>query len=206
MGGRMLYPVNLVMRGRGALVVGGGRVALSKVRELRRAGARVTAVSPRFAPALSRLRGVRRLLRRYRASDLRGAAVVIAATDDPTANERVSRDCLRRSIPVNVVDRPDLCTFYAVSSFRRGPLLIAISTEGLAPGLAKTLRRELERFYPASIAPLVRGVAAARRRLRRVGASVRRLRRASAPAVVEAWRRDGLRAARSAIRRATRHA
>lgn len=201
----MLYPVNLVLRGRKALVVGGGRVALAKIRELRKAGALVTAVAPDFLPELAKFRGLRRRRGPYRPADLRGAAVVIAATDDPAVNRAVSRDCRRQVIPVNVVDRPDLCTFFAASVFRRGPLQVAISTEGLAPGLAKSLRRELERFYPASIAQLIREVASARRRLRRRGASIRQLRKASSPAVIAAWRRNGLAAARSVIRRATQH-
>lgn len=201
----MLYPVNLVLRGRRAVVVGGGRAALGKIRQLRRSGARVTAIAPTFVPGLRRLRGLRRIHRSYRASDLRRAALVIAATDDPAVNRTVSLDCRRRAIPVNVVDQPGLSTFFAASVFRRGPLQIAISTQGLAPGLARTLRRELERLYPRTIAPLVREIASARRRLRRSGAPIRRLRMASAPPVVAAWRRHGLAAARSVIRRATRH-
>jgi len=193
----MLYPVNLKLEGEKALVVGGGRVAFDKARGLLKAGARVTAVSPEFAPAFRRLARVGRIRRAYRRGDLRGAAIVIAATNDAAVNSRVSRECRARRIPVNVVDQPRLCTFFAVSAVRRGPLLIAISTEGLAPGLAKSVRRELERLYPASIARLVREVAHARRGLKRRGGSLAALRRLTSPAVLAAWRRR---------RRASNHA
>src|SRR5262245_53427186 len=104
----MDYPVNLKLDGRRALVVGGGAIARRKAQALRRAGARVVAVAPSFDARFPAHRLVRRA---FRASDTDGAFVVVAATDDARVNRAVHAACVRRRIPVNVVDVPELCTF-----------------------------------------------------------------------------------------------
>ena len=162
----MYYPLMLKVKDEACLVVGGGAVALQKVRGLRRAGADVTVVSPDFSPALRRLR-VRRLRRRFRAGDVAGRVLVIAATDDPGVNRAVYDACRRRSIPVNVVDVPELCTFIVPSILRRGPVVIAVSTSGQSPSLAKALRHRLEAVLPASIGRTALRVGRRRRRILR---------------------------------------
>lgn len=162
----MYFPVSLDIEDARCLVVGGGPVALQKARALRRAGGRVTAVSPDFCPGFKRLEAGH-LRRRFRPGDLRGARIVIAATDDPRVNAEVHRLCVRRGILVNVVDVPELCTFIVPSVVRRGPVTLAISTEGQSPSLAKALRKDLERLYPRSLGPFARQVGRARRRILR---------------------------------------
>ena len=162
----MDFPVSLRLEGARALVVGGGAVALRKTKALRRAGACVVAVSPAFVPGFRRLRAAR-LRRRYRTADLRGAAVVVASTDDAAVNAAVSRDCRRRGIPVNVVDVPELCTFFVPAVVRRGPVTVAVSTGGRSPSLAAALRRRLEALLPTSLGPLAERLGTERRRLLR---------------------------------------
>src|SRR6187455_2854300 len=125
----MFYPLMLKVNGESCLIVGGGAVALQKARALRKAGADVTAVSPDFTPAFRRL-ALRRLKRRFRASDVKGRILVIAATDSPEVNRAVSAACRKRNIPVNVVDVPELCSFIVPSILRRGPVVVAVSTGG----------------------------------------------------------------------------
>lgn len=160
----MYYPVFLDLAGEPCLVVGGGEVARRKARALLRAGARVTAVSPRFVPGFRKLRVVKRR-RRFRAGDVRGTALVVSATDDPAVNRAVFRACRRRRIPVNVVDVPGLCSFIVPAVVRRGPVVVAISTGGTSPGLARALRRELERIFPVTLGPLARKLGKARSRI-----------------------------------------
>jgi len=162
----MYYPLMLNVNGESCLIVGGGKVALQKARALRNAGADVTAVSPAFTPAFRRL-AVRRLRRRFRASDVAGRVLVIAATDAPEVNRAVSTACRKRGIPVNVVDVPELCSFIVPSILRRGPVVVAISTSGQSPSLAKALRRRLEAILPASLGRTARRLGAARRRILR---------------------------------------
>ncbi len=139
-GMREYFPVFLRVRGAKALVVGGGSVALRKCRDLLAAGAVVSAVAPSFCRALRRISSVQLSERRFRASDLRGAALVVAATGSAEVNERVAAEARRRGIPVNVVDRPELSTFIVPAVLRRGPIVVAVSTGGASPALARNLR------------------------------------------------------------------
>ncbi len=162
----MYYPLMLKVKGEPCLVVGGGAVALQKARALRRAGAEVTAVSPDFSPSFGRLR-LRRLRRPFRPGDVRGRVLVIAATDSSRTNRAVYAVCRRRGIPVNVVDVPELCSFIVPSVLRRGPVVVAISTGGLSPSLAKALRRRLGALLPRSIGRVALRLGAARRKILR---------------------------------------
>ena len=138
------YPLFADLDGRRCVVVGGGMVAQRKVTTLLGCGAEVTVISPTLTRRLAalvhqgRVRGMRR---RVRPGDLRGAWLVIAATDEPAINELVSRAATRARIFTNVVDQKPLCSFIAPAIFRRGLLTIAVSTGGASPALAKQLRR-----------------------------------------------------------------
>jgi precorrin-2 dehydrogenase / sirohydrochlorin ferrochelatase len=143
----MYYPLFLNLTGEKAVVIGAGRVAERKIRSLLKAGAEVTMISPDATAVLrrfARTRKVRWLQRCYRAGDLRGARLVIAATDDETVNQHVCAEAKRRRLLVNCAASPDAGNFIVPSVVRRGNLTVAISTGGASPALAKLLRRELE--------------------------------------------------------------
>ena len=133
----------LRVRAAKVLVVGGGRVALRKCRDLLAAGARVRAVSPTFCPALSRISSVQLLKRRFRAADVHDSALVVAATDSTEVNQRVAGAARRHGIPVNVVDNPELSTFIVPAVLRRRSVVIAVSTGGASPALARNIRDRL---------------------------------------------------------------
>ncbi len=173
-----LYPVVLRLRGRRALVVGGGKVAARKAAGLLAADAHVVVVSPAFMPAFGRLVDAAALTlveRSYVPSDLEGMVVVVAATDDRRVNAQVSADARRGGVLVSVVDAPLESDFIVPAVVRRGDLLIAISTSGRSPALAGHLRRELELLVLDDWEVLVRLLGAARTRVQRaVGDADRR--------------------------------
>jgi siroheme synthase-like protein len=141
------YPAFLDLRQRRCVVVGGGAMAADKARELGAAGARVVVVAARPDPAIAAMasRGEVLLRRRpYRAGDLAGAFLAIAAGDDPAEREAVWREASRRGLPLNSVDDLPRCSFIAGAVVRRGALAVAISTAGRAPALAVRLRQWLE--------------------------------------------------------------
>jgi precorrin-2 dehydrogenase/sirohydrochlorin ferrochelatase len=153
------YPAFLNLRDRHCLVVGGGRVAERKVTGLLRAGCRVTVWSPELTPKLSKLAGDRAILHRkgpYQNGSLRSYALVVAATDDPPTQRAVAEGAKKDGVLVNVVDRPELCSFIAPSSVERGDLVIAVSTGGASPGLAKRIRRQLQGIYGREYGLLLR--------------------------------------------------
>lgn len=139
----MYYPVFLDLRGKPVLVVGAGNVALRKVRGLLEAGAQVTVVSPAHLPEFDKLPIVQRP-RRFRRSDIRGQALVFAATDDRRVNHSVSEAANAAGIPVNVADAPEECAFLVPSRIRRGNLQVAVSTSGQSPTLAIAIRKKIE--------------------------------------------------------------
>jgi precorrin-2 dehydrogenase/sirohydrochlorin ferrochelatase len=137
------YMACLDLEGRSALVVGGGKVALEKVRGLLECGARVTVVAPRLEPELLEL-DVEILRRRYRESDLDGRFLVVAATATPSVNRRVSADADARPLLCNVADVPDLCSFILPAVLRRDPIAVAVSTGGASPALAQRIRDDID--------------------------------------------------------------
>ncbi|HEX9014412.1 MAG TPA: bifunctional precorrin-2 dehydrogenase/sirohydrochlorin ferrochelatase [Chloroflexota bacterium] len=141
------YPAFLDLRGRKAVVVGGGAVAYRKIESLLAAGARVVAVSPKFDPGIEAMaeQGSVRLERReYRRGDLTGAVLAIAATSDRETNSAVREEATASNVLLNVVDSPSDSNFIVPSMVRRGELTVAISTGGLSPALAKRLRQRIE--------------------------------------------------------------
>ena len=166
------FPALLDLQGRLCVVVGGGRVAERKIRSLLKAGALVRVISPEITEPLFRLErkgGIVHHPRSFRSGDLHGAFLSIAATDDRATNERVSRQALRLRIPVNVVDDPAHSSFIVPSLVKQGDLLVAISTSGQSPALAKLLRQKLQKEIGPEYSFLLRLLGAVRKRVLSLG-------------------------------------
>lgn len=143
------YPIFIDLEERDVLIVGGGNVCARKAETMLRYGARVTIVSPEFTDEIEGWAAAGQLaLRRkwYDETDLDGAAIVIASTDDELVNTRVANDCRRRRIPVNVVDVTPLCEFIVPAIVESGSIQIAVSTGGKSPAIARTLKEDLQRL------------------------------------------------------------
>jgi precorrin-2 dehydrogenase / sirohydrochlorin ferrochelatase len=154
----MGYVVNLVLDGRPAVVVGGGSIAARKVEDLLAAKARVRVVANEGCAEVRSLADQGLISgdwRPYEASDLDGAFLAIAATDDESVNARVAADAQARNVLVNVVDRPALCTFTLPAVGRRGELTFAVATNGLCPSLSGIIRDEMMGRYGPEYAELV---------------------------------------------------
>ena len=157
-------PVYLQLESASVLLVGGGAVGTRKARLLLKAGAALTVVAPDITEELSAMlerSGATWLQTSYDANSgssgegglvhlFAHLALVVAATPDRSVNEHISLDAKAHGIPVNVVDSPDLCTFIFPSIVDRSPLLIAISSSGHSPVLARFIRRKIEALVPAT--------------------------------------------------------
>lgn len=146
-------PVFLNIKERRCLVVGGGRIALRKARLLQRAGARLRVVGERIDPEFHQLLAEpdhEILERDYKTQDLQGVDLVVAATNDELLNHRVHDEARERGLPVNVVDNPALCSFIFPSIVDRSPVVVAVSSGGRSPLLARLLRARLETFIPSA--------------------------------------------------------
>jgi precorrin-2 dehydrogenase / sirohydrochlorin ferrochelatase len=166
------YPIVVRLSGRRVVVVGGGNIALRKVQGLAASGAAVTVVSPEFAEGFGDGVGDVQLVRRpYRPADIEGAWLVVAATNDPVVQQQIYNDAERAGIFVNAVDDPDRCSFILPAVERRGPVIIAVSTQGRSPSLAGQLRDHIAARLPDGLAEMAESVSEQRRAVQSRGES-----------------------------------
>lgn len=147
------FPIFLNLKGASCLVVGGGDVAARKAALLLEAGARVTVVAPQLCATLQKQAACGAITHRasgFTPEALDEAVLAFAATDDRAVNREVSELAKKQRIPVNVVDDPQLCTFIMPAIVDRSPVVIAVSTGGASPVLARLIRARLESLIPAT--------------------------------------------------------
>ncbi len=151
------FPIFINLIHKPVLVVGGGDVALRKIEMLLRADAKITVIASKLCKQLQdyqKLKKIHVKIKTFEKNDLVRSVLIIAATDNKKINLLVSKTAQGLNIPVNVVDEPSLCTFTMGSIIDRSPLLIAISSEGNAPVLAKFIREKIEALIPHSFSKL----------------------------------------------------
>jgi len=151
------YPLFLNISGKKCVVVGGGRVALRKVRTLLEHKANVEVISPDLCSELGQLAEngeIYIVYREYRAGDLKDALVAIVATSDSETNLKVVEEARRNRVLVNVVDDVENSDFILPSYLRKGDVTLAISTAGRSPALARKIRTRLEKDFGDEYASL----------------------------------------------------
>jgi precorrin-2 dehydrogenase/sirohydrochlorin ferrochelatase len=148
------YPVNLNIKGRLCVVIGGGRVAERKVKNLLRCGGRVRVVSPDLTNLLSKWVSQGRIdytRSEYRGSHLKGAFLVYAATSNRKVNAEIARDAVQRRLLVNVADSPAESSFILPAVVRKREISIAVSTDGLSPAKSVRIRDRIKEFVEKGI-------------------------------------------------------
>ncbi|HAY45699.1 MAG TPA: uroporphyrinogen-III C-methyltransferase [Gammaproteobacteria bacterium] len=143
------FPAFMNLKSRECVIVGGGQVALRKARLLASANAQLVVIAPDICKELKNLKQVHTTHQReFRDADIDNATLLIVATNDTKLNEYISRLAHLNNLPVNVVDNPSLCSFITPSIVDRSPIVVAISSGGSAPVLARSLRARLESYIP----------------------------------------------------------
>jgi precorrin-2 dehydrogenase/sirohydrochlorin ferrochelatase len=173
------FPIMLRLEGRTCVVVGAGRVAAAKAAGLLHHGAEVVVVAPKAVHWIrTKARSGKLVWRRrvFSSRDVRGAFLVVAATNSAASNGAVFRACQARRVLCNVVDDPEHCDFFYPAVVRRGPLQIAISTEGNSPALAARLRKELERQFGPEWGPFVEHIGKLRQQFLSAGMPLKKQR------------------------------
>jgi siroheme synthase-like protein len=197
-----LYPVNLVVDGRPCLVVGGGRVAVGKVRGLLEAGARVTVIAPEIDPTIAGLDEVAIERRAYRRGDVEGYRFAVAATGDPQVNQAVYDDGEEAGVWVNAADDPARCSAILPARIRQGRLTVTISTGGHSPAVASWLRERLAAELGPEYDQLIGLLGEARKEVQAQGLATEELdwRRALDSGILEMVRAGRLDAAKERLR------
>jgi len=162
------FPIQLDIRGRACLVVGGGGVGTRKAKSLIACGGKVTVVSPTATGELQDLAAagaLRVLQREYVGDDLQGMFLVMGATDDERLNRRIRTDAEHLKILCNIADRPEQCDFILPAVVQRGDLIVTVSTSGRSPALAKKLRQDLQSQFGDEYTAFLDLMGAIRKRL-----------------------------------------
>jgi uroporphyrin-III C-methyltransferase / precorrin-2 dehydrogenase / sirohydrochlorin ferrochelatase len=174
------FPIFLNLQDRSCLVVGGGEVAARKTRQLLSSGAKVFVVAPEIEPSLNKLKEsgkINHLQQTYDENCLQDVELIIAATDDTSLNNTIAQQAKLNKILVNVVDDPESCTFIMPSVIDRSPVMVAVSTGGASPVLARLLRARLESLIPSSYGRLASLIARFRNRVKEKFPDIRERRR-----------------------------
>jgi len=200
------FPILLRIEGRTCVVVGAGRIAAAKAAVLLQHGAEVVVVAPKAVNWIREQERSGKLAWRRRAfsrRDIRGAFLVVAATNSATSNCAVFHACRALGVLCNVVDDLEHCDFFYPAVVRRGPLQIAISTGGRSPALAARLRRELEKQFGPEWGPFVEHIGKIRQQCLSADMSLQKKRARLAELAGQktflSFRRDLLRATRRGI-------
>lgn len=165
------YPVMMNLDGKQVIVVGGGRVALRKIRSLILSGTRVVVISPKIEDELEELVSqgtIAWIPEPFRASLLDrypDAVLIFGTTDARDVNVAIHAAAVERRIPCNIADVPDLCTFIVPAVITQGDLMIAVSTGGASPALARRIREDLEKRYGPEYAAMTQLLGELRKRV-----------------------------------------
>ena len=147
------YPLMMNLQNNRVIVIGGGRVAFRKTTGLLDSGAQVVVISPKLIPEMERLRDQEKIewkdahFHESILDDYRDAILIFGTTDDRQVNLQIYNAAYGRRLPCNIADVPDLCTFIVPAVISQGDLMIAVSTGGASPALARKIREELEKQY-----------------------------------------------------------
>jgi precorrin-2 dehydrogenase/sirohydrochlorin ferrochelatase len=199
------FPVCLRLRGKQVLLVGAGKIADERSQQLLEAGVRLRVVAPRVTPTIRRLADEGRLElveRAFAPGDVRGQHLVFVATDDKQVSQAVADEARALGIWVNTADVPELCDFTLPSVGRRGPLVVAVSSSGQAPALARLLRQRFQAQVGTEHVQLARLSGWLRKRMPSGAERMRLLKQLAEGEVAELLARGQRRAAWSRVRAA----
>ena len=143
------YPVFMNIKDKDCLVVGGGSVGARKASTLEKCGAKVKLISSLFSPECEDLKttSIEMEKKEYENNDITGMFFIFAATDNADLNKEIQKDAAKLDILCNIADSPDRSDFILPSIVDRGDLILAISTSGASPAMAKKIRQELEQKF-----------------------------------------------------------
>lgn len=163
------YPIYVDIKNRPCTVIGGGVIAERKVGSLLESGANVRVISPVVTEALAAWGAEGKICvenRPYQDGDLADTFLAVSATDDMRVNEAVADEANRRQLLLNVVDIPRLCNFIVPAVVEQGPLVLAVSTSGTSPAMAKRIRQDLQTKYGPEYAVFLRMLGQMRERVK----------------------------------------
>jgi siroheme synthase-like protein len=166
------YPIFLNVQARKVTVIGGGLIALRKVKDLLKHGADITVISPNICTGIVNLQEqgkIQVLKRKYKSGDIDGLYLAVVAAGSKGVNNKVTKEAEEKKVLLNIVDDPETSDFIVPSVIHRGDISIAVSTSGKSPALARKIRTDLESYFAKEYAALALLVNEVRIELRQKG-------------------------------------
>ncbi len=148
------FPFFIDIENKPCLIVGGGKIALHKIKKLLPFSPDITVVSADFCSEISHMENLKLIKRNFKADDTECMSIVIAATDDESVNSEVSEICKEKNILCNVVDSPGDCGFFFPALAQCGDITVGVSTSGKSPLMASYIRRQVQKIITAEMADI----------------------------------------------------
>ncbi len=148
------FPFFIDIENKPCLIVGGGKIALHKIKKLLPFSPDITVVSADFCSEIAHMENLKLIKRNFKANDIEGMSIVIAATDDESVNSEVSEICKEKNILCNVVDSPGDCGFFFPALAQCGDITVGVSTSGKSPLMASYIRRQVQKIITAEMADI----------------------------------------------------
>ena len=151
------FPLFFKLKNKNCLVIGAGEVAARKIELLTRGGAIITVIAEKIGSSVGNMEDSSQLIikqKNFETSDVKDFHLIISATNNSLVNQLVARTATEQKIPVNVVDKPELCSFIFPAIIDRSPIVAAVSSSGASPVLARLLRAKIESIIPPAYGQL----------------------------------------------------
>lgn len=145
------FPMYVQLEKCPCLIVGGGKVALRKVKVLQDFGAEVTVIAPAIMDEIRQIAGIQIIEKQFEKCNLQNMELVVAATDDAVQNHEIAELCKAAKIPVNAVDQVEDCTFIFPSYVKQGEVTVAITSGGQSPVITQYMKRKIEEMMPENL-------------------------------------------------------
>lgn len=150
------FPMFIDLKNESCIVIGGGTVAYRKIKALLEFEAKVTVVAPEICASITALeKNIIRKYKTYETADIQEAFLVVAATNDYDINQRISRECRERKIPINVVDLKEECSFIFPAYVKKGDITAGVTTSGKSPIISQKIKKKMNEIIPDYLAELV---------------------------------------------------
>ena len=164
-----LLPIFLKVKRQPCLIVGGGKIAYQKIKQLIVCEADITVISKKYINKIKQLYKndkIKLIKSRYYKKYINGYKLVISATSDNKVNKQVYSDAEKLRIPVNIVDEPELCSYYFGSVYSNGNLKVAVSTNGESPSVGKQVRDLISKSMPDKIDSIINRFSQLRKKIK----------------------------------------
>ena len=169
----MHYPINLNLKNKTVLVIGGGKVAFRKIKQLIPSKAKIICIAKTLGPSIKKLQKIKTIKKAITLTDITkyNPLVIINASGDPKVDKQILNKIKTKNILYNSVDKPESCNFFVPAIVKKKNLIISISTQGHAPIMASYIKDKISKSIKKEWIGLIEKISKLRKKLKNSGLS-----------------------------------